>query len=401
MSFSISKASLCRARIGRCRASSSFVDIDVDAGRLAINGAIAATGATTVLGNGTLGGNGTLTTPSVTSSGTIAPGNSVGTLNIVGTLAQTGGSLEVEFDQSGIDRTNVTGAVTLTSSPTVDIIPLHGAGGASGVFLHSDTSITGAVGAVNYQGNGAATVFQSGNDLNLIAVDGTGVVATNFAALQTGLDYLDTVNGAQLDQQSDCLGDSCAFTTGKRLWARGFGRFGDEDAQDGNTGYDYRNAGTAFGGDIGLGNGFTLGGSLGYANTKSEVDHNAAEAEIDGGFAALYVTYETGDFFVTGIASGGLQQFDLERRVAVAGGTDTARADTDGFLVGGSLQAGFRLDLAGAWRLTPSAGVAYQYQSVDGLFRARGRERQRRCRGPGQRRRPGQCPAQHRAHNRL
>jgi outer membrane autotransporter protein len=209
-------------------------------------------------------------------------------------------------------------------------------------------------------------VFQTGNDLNLIAVDGTGVAATNFAALQTGLDYLGTVNGAQLDQQSDCLDNTCDFNTGKRLWARGFGRFGEEDAQDGNAGYDYRNAGTALGGDLELGSGFTLGGSLGYAATKSEVDHNAAEANIDGEFAAIYATYETGDFFVTGIASGGVQQFDLERQVASAGGTDTARADTDGFLVGGSLQAGFRLDFPGAWRLTPSAGVAYQYQSVDG-----------------------------------
>src|SRR5262249_32112144 len=108
--------------------ASSFVDIDVDAGRLAINGAIAATGATTVAAGGTLGGNGTLTTPSVTSSGNIAPGNSVGTLNIVGTLAQTGGAFDIEFDKSGIDRTNVTGAVTLAGAPGVNVAPLHGAG---------------------------------------------------------------------------------------------------------------------------------------------------------------------------------------------------------------------------------------------------------------------------------
>jgi uncharacterized protein with beta-barrel porin domain len=343
-------------------------NISVDTGVLAINGAITA-GQTQLSNLAILGGSGTLTSPTVTGFGTIAPGNSVGTLTIVGTLSlngASGGGFETEFDGSGVDRTNVSGAVTLTNSPVVNVIPLNGAGGASGVFLHSDTSITGAVGKVSYLGNGAATVFQTGNDLNLIAMDGSGIAAANFAALQTGLDFLDTVNGAQLDQQSDCFDNSCAFTSGKRLWARGFGRFGNEDAQDGNMAYNYRNAGTAFGGDIELDGGFTLGGSLGYANTKSEVDHNAAEAEIDGEFASLYVTYETGDFFITGIAGGGLQQFDLERRVAVAGGTDTARADTDGFLVGGSLQAGFRLDFPGAWRLTPSAGIAYQYQSVDG-----------------------------------
>ena len=32
----------------------------------------------------------------------------------------------------------------------------------------------------------------------------------------------------------------------------------DEDAEDGNAGYDYRNAGTALGGDIEVGSGFTL-----------------------------------------------------------------------------------------------------------------------------------------------
>ena len=345
-------------------ADSTFSLIAVVKGRLGINGNITAFAAGPGA-LGILGGSGVLISDTI-SIGTIAPGNSVGTLTIVGVFSQTGGAFDIEFDKNGIDRLNVTGAVMLANNPAVHVSPLHGAAGANGVFLHSDTSITGAIGAADYAGNGAATLVQGANDITVIAVDGTPLVASNFAALQAGLDYLGTVNGAQLDQIASCLDVSCAIPGARHIWARAFGRFGNEDAQNGNQGFDTRTAGTAIGGDIEVAEGLSLGASAGYANTSSEVDFNAAEADIDGEFAALYANYELGRFFVTGIASGGLQQFDLSRKVAVTGGTETARAETDGWLAGGSLQAGIKLDFAGGWRLTPSAGIAYQHQSVDG-----------------------------------
>lgn len=347
-------------------ATSNFSnDIIVNQGLLRVNALIFG-GSAIIASAGTLGGSGTLASP-VISTGTIAPGNSVGMLTIANTFSQTGGAFDIEFDSSGIDLLFVVNnPATLVDFPSVHVTPLHGAAGANGIFLRAESGITGAIGPVDYAGNGAATLVQGANDIRVIAVDGTPLVASNFAALQAGMDYLGVINGAQLAQVSTCLDTACLVTGKRHIWARAFGRFGNEDAQDGNQGFNYRTAGTAFGGDIEVAEGLSLGGSVGYANTDAEVSHDASEADIDGEFAALYANYEIGRFFITGSASGGLQQFDLSRDVAVAGGTDTARAETDGWLAGGSLQAGLKLDFAGGWRLTPSAGIAYQHQSVDG-----------------------------------
>jgi uncharacterized protein with beta-barrel porin domain len=357
--------------------SSSFANsIDVTQGRLAINGAIAAP-VTTVAGAGILGGSGTLTSD-VTSTGTIAPGNSPGTLNIVGTLTQTGGAFDIEFGKAGTDRLNVTGAVTLSGGPTVNVIPVGGASGTNAIFLHSDASITGGVGAVNYQGNGAAIVNQTATNLSLITVDGTPVVASDFAAAETGLDFLDDVSAEQIAGLGSCTETNCA-DRGKHLWARGFGRFANEGARDGNQAFDYRIAGTAVGGDMELAKGLRVGASLGYSSTEADVSQQAADADIDSGLAALYANYRQGRFFVTGAVSGGWQSFDLSRKVNTdtrtgsplvpqtgSAQTDEADASTHGWLFGSSLQAGARFNFPNGWLLTPSAGVAYQHQWVNG-----------------------------------
>jgi uncharacterized protein with beta-barrel porin domain len=346
-------------------------------GRLAINGPIAATVVTQVFSNGTLGGTGTLTSD-VSSVGTIAPGNSVGTLNIVGTLTQTGGAFDIEFGKGATDRLNVTGAVTLVNGPTVNVIPVGGASGTNAIFLHSDTSITGGVGTVNYQGNGAAIVHQTASDLSLITVDGTPTVSSDFAASETGLDFLDDVSAEQMAGLPACEGTTCRDHQ-KHLWARGFGRFADESAQSGNQAFDYRIAGTAMGGDMEVAKDLRVGVSLGYSNTENTVSHDAADADIDTGLAALYANYQHGRFFVTGAVDGGWQSFSLSRNVntdtrTVNGAglpvgslqSDEADASTHGWLFGSSLQAGAHFNFPHGWLLTPSAGVSYQHQWVNG-----------------------------------
>jgi outer membrane autotransporter protein len=301
----------------------------------------------------------------VTSSGTIAPGNSPGTLNIVGTFAQTGGAFDIQFDHHAMDQLNVTGAVTLSGSPTLNLIPLNGGAGAAGVFLHSNTSITGSFGTVNYQGNGAGTLIQSANGITLLAVDGTPTVGAAFAASQTGLDFLDDVGAEQAAGLGGCDGDACDRAA-RHLWGRGFGRFAEEGAKDGNQPFDYRIAGTAVGGDIEVAKGFKIGASLGYSNTEEDVTQQAASADINSGLAALYANYQLGRFFVTGALSGGWQSFDLARTVTSPGGNNEADATTTGWLVGTSLQAGMKFTFPNGWQLTPSAGIAWQHQWVDG-----------------------------------
>jgi uncharacterized protein with beta-barrel porin domain len=342
--------------------------IAINKGRLAINGTITAP-STTVAVTGVLGGNGTLVS-NVTSVGTIAPGNSVGTLTINGNFSQGGGAFDVEVDKTGVDRLNVLGAggATLASNPTLNVINYGGAAGGSGIILHAPSGITGSFGTVTYQGNGAATVTQTATDISLITVDGTPLVGSAFAASETGLDYLDAVNDEQLAGLRNCGTDSCDRNADQRfhLWAKGFGRFSNEAAEAGNQSFDYRIAGTAVGGDMAVADGLRLGVSFGYSNTEEDVAQHAASSDIDTTQASLYANYQHGPYFVTGQLSGGWQHVDQSRAVGTAGGAAEADSTTHGWLFGSSLQAGAHFGFPQGWWLTPSAGVSYQHQWVNG-----------------------------------
>jgi uncharacterized protein with beta-barrel porin domain len=343
--------------------------IDVQNGRLRVNGTLTSP-ATTVRDAGILGGSGTLTS-NVTSTGHIAPGNSVGTLTINGNFTQTGGAFDVETDSHGVDRLNVLGAAgaTLAGGPALNIIPLDGNTGGAGIILHAPNGITGSFGTVNFDGNGAVDLVQTATDISLITVDGTPVVAGDFAATEAGLDYLDSVGDEQLAGVESCGTDTCdrAGDQRKHLWAKAFGRFGNEAASAGNQAFDFRIAGTAMGGDMVVSNGLRLGAAFGYSNTEENVTKHAASADINTTQLGLYANYQKGPYFVTGLVSGGWQSFDLSRQVGGGGaGEDEADASTHGWLFGSSLQAGAQFRFPKGWMLTPSAGVSYQHQWVNG-----------------------------------
>jgi autotransporter-associated beta strand protein len=125
----------------------------VNAGILSVNGSIVSSSGVTVNAAGTLGGTGNV--PSVTiNGGTLAPGNSVGTITVNGSLTFVGaGNYLVEVSPAAADRTNVTGAATLTGTlaavfqpgvflPGTSYVVLSTTGGRSGSF---DTFTTSGV----------------------------------------------------------------------------------------------------------------------------------------------------------------------------------------------------------------------------------------------------------------
>ena len=127
----------------------------VDGGTLAVNGSILASSGVTVNSGGTLGGTGTVGNTTIMSGGNLAAGNSIGTLTVNGNLTfNAGGTYTVEFSPSAADRSNVTGAATLTGA-TVQAIALPGsfrgqtytilnAGGGLGGTQFAGLNVTGS-----------------------------------------------------------------------------------------------------------------------------------------------------------------------------------------------------------------------------------------------------------------
>ncbi|RXT42281.1 hypothetical protein B5V03_25130 [Bradyrhizobium betae] len=87
--------------------------INVNAGRLLVNGDITGAGTTTVNPGGTLGGTGTVNHV-IVNGGALAPGNGIGTLTVWHGLTFTAASTYmIEVSPSSADRTNVLGTATL------------------------------------------------------------------------------------------------------------------------------------------------------------------------------------------------------------------------------------------------------------------------------------------------
>ncbi|UFS78561.1 autotransporter domain-containing protein [Tardiphaga sp. 37S4] len=148
----------------------------VNGGTLAVNGSIASS-AVTVNNGGMLGGTGTVGNTTVNSGGVLAPGNSIGTLTVGGNLAFGAGSLyRVEVSASA-DRTNVTGAATLTGA-TVQTVFLPGSYVSKNYTI---LSAAGGLGGTSFGGVSGLPNFNVGLSytptdvlLNLTAALGLG-----------------------------------------------------------------------------------------------------------------------------------------------------------------------------------------------------------------------------------
>jgi autotransporter-associated beta strand protein len=121
----------------------------VNAGMLSVNGSITASSGVTVNAGGTLGGSGQLAGVTVNAGGNLAPGNSIGTLTVNGDLQFGMGSFyTVEVSPTAADRTNVTGAATLTGA-TVRAAALPGSfRGQTYTILNA----TGGLGGTTFAG---------------------------------------------------------------------------------------------------------------------------------------------------------------------------------------------------------------------------------------------------------
>ncbi|MBN9306625.1 MULTISPECIES: autotransporter domain-containing protein [unclassified Devosia] len=103
--------------------STTLPDIDVQQGRLAVDGTLASLTAT-IDGGAVLGGHGTLGSFSALAGAIVAPGNSIGTLTVGSASFAAGSVLEAELDASGsADLLQVTGIADIAAAASVHTIP--------------------------------------------------------------------------------------------------------------------------------------------------------------------------------------------------------------------------------------------------------------------------------------
>jgi autotransporter-associated beta strand protein len=151
--------------------------------------------------------------------------------------------------------------------------------------------------------------------------------------------------------------------------ARG-NRFGSFITQTGNfttqggtpnaNGYDVDTGGTALGFDYMVSDTLTVGMSLGYAVTSSDLVDDG-EIKVDGGRAALYGQYYDHGFFVEGLLGGGFNSYETKRS-ALQG---IAKAGTQGGELDAAATFGYDAKLGGL-TVTPLAGLLYTLVGIRG-----------------------------------
>jgi len=127
------------------------------------------------------------------------------------------------------------------------------------------------------------------------------------------------------------------------VWVTAFGQWGDQDGEDGYTGFDYDVKGITVGIDRAVNDRLFLGASAAYADTDVDQDKQRGNGEIEGWMASLYGSYSLDKAYVDGSLSYGSNDYDVKRKVRVGDIQRTARSDHDGDVFAASLESGYPL----------------------------------------------------------
>lgn len=152
-------------------------------------------------------------------------------------------------------------------------------------------------------------------------------------------------------------------------WQR-IGATGDTSAVRQHTG------GVFVGADHGLGNGWRLGGALGYTDSKQRVDDLASKADISSYSAVLYggkaIALGTGKLNVMAGASYTWHDIDTERHIDGGGLNQTLDSNYGGNTTQVFSELGYAFGVASGLTLEPYAGVAWAGQRTRGFSESGG-----------------------------
>lgn len=343
----------------------------------------------------------------LTVGGTFAPGGSIGSFSVAGDLVfQPSSIFEVEIAANGdADHVSVGGSTTLAGT-----IAINGIDYPTGYPVAQDYTVITSQGAISGE-------FEQVTD-NLPDIDATVTVlqpngpnpgevivgydpaddesakgiypATLYAGANAGrlfgevLTGRGRIAGSGVGSQTASVGSQLASAapslaaadparsgdSGLALWFAGLGQHIDQDSRNGRKGYDQEGYGGALGVETAfpLGDGSGLvGAGLGYS--WNDIDSGDASADLDAIQAGLYAGYRLGRFSLAAAGSYSWTETDTRRPIFFTdGGGVTAKGDTDGYVLTGSLGAAYDVIAEeGGLRVTPFAGVDVAHVHQDGF----------------------------------
>ncbi|MPZ38779.1 MAG: autotransporter outer membrane beta-barrel domain-containing protein [Rhizobiales bacterium] len=409
--------------------SSEIMPWTINAGTLAVNGAIASS-TVTINNGGMLAGNGTVGGIMANAGGTVSPGNSIGTLTVAGNVTfQPGSVYQVEINpQVQNDLLHATGTATLNGG-TVSVIKAGGTytAGTRYTILTADAGVTGVFSGLT-QNLPLIDLMLSYNPNNVFldvarnAVAFCDLAATrnqcstahgaeslgagspvfdaiaslpNAASAQAAFDSLSgeihaSAKSVMLEdsrfireavtdrvrQAFTAVGAPAAWAAGQALqenratgiafWTRGFGSWGHING-DGNAARIDRDIGGFFTGvDMPVAETWRLGLAAGYSNSSFDVIQRSSSGTSDNYHFALYGGTQWGALGLRLGAAYTWHTIDTHRSIAFPGFADRTNADYDARTAQMFGELGYSVML-GAAALEPFGSLAHVNLGTDGV----------------------------------
>jgi outer membrane autotransporter protein len=150
-----------------------------------------------------------------------------------------------------------------------------------------------------------------------------------------------------------------------RMWGRAFGGWGYIESSPAVAETDFNSGGIAMGLEKRLGDS-VIGLGLGFAETEGEVGA-AHRFNIETVQFQTYAGTEAGPFEFIAALGAGRNSVSSKRTITVGAASDIARASYDGWTIGVSGEAGYKLVHGEKWRVTPFVGVDYTRTGQEGF----------------------------------
>jgi outer membrane autotransporter protein len=145
-------------------------------------------------------------------------------------------------------------------------------------------------------------------------------------------------------------------------WIDGFGKWADQDADRGFTGFTSSIGGLGVGIDNLVDDGFLVGVSFGQGHTTIHLDHDRGRGDIDSYFGSLYGSLFDERSYIDVALSYGRQSFDNARLVEDGALIESAESSHNGDLFSAYTEAGFNIEMKD---LVVQPFVALEYIYLD------------------------------------
>jgi outer membrane autotransporter protein len=147
------------------------------------------------------------------------------------------------------------------------------------------------------------------------------------------------------------------------LWTKVFGSRGENDGDDIASQYDYDAYGISLGFDKKIGAQSLLGVAIGYAVSNTEMDKIDEDLDVDSYHASVYGVFNPDPWYVAGIVSYALHDYDSERKIRLTG--EKLEADYDGNTISAYVEGGYRWGVTKYFDIIPMASFQVSYLETD------------------------------------